>query len=34
MIYTDFSDLSRYYGISENLDTALRFLQQSVFSTV
>ena len=29
MIYTDFSDLSRYYGISQNLDTALRFLQQS-----
>lgn len=27
MIYTDISDLSRYYGISENLDTALRFLQ-------
>lgn len=28
MIYTDVSDLARYYGLSDNLDTALRFLEQ------
>lgn len=34
MIYTDFSDLFRYFGISENLDTALSFLQKCDLKTL
>lgn len=34
MIYTDFCNLSQYVGISENLDTALRFLQKCDLKTL
>lgn len=34
MIYTDFSDLFRYFGISENLDTALSFLKKCDLKTL
>ena len=34
MIYAEISDLSKYYGLSENLDTAIRFLEKCDLSTL